>query len=46
MAMAFDGHHFSIMVLLITWVLMLSQGYHVFGTDRTGNSVLVFALKA
>ena len=37
---------FSIMVLLITWVFMLSQGYHVFGTDRTGNSVLVFALKS
>ncbi len=37
---------FSLMVLSITWVLMLSQGYHVFGTDRTGNSVLVFALKS
>lgn len=37
---------FSVMVLSITWVVMLSQGYHVFGTDRTGNSVLVFALKS
>jgi peptide/nickel transport system permease protein len=37
---------FSVMVLAITWVVMLSQGYHVFGTDRTGNSVLVFALKS
>jgi peptide/nickel transport system permease protein len=37
---------FTIMVLVITWVLMLSEYYHVFGTDRTGNSVLVFALKS
>jgi peptide/nickel transport system permease protein len=37
---------FSLLVLSITWVVMLSQGYHVFGTDRTGNSVLVFALKS
>jgi peptide/nickel transport system permease protein len=37
---------FSLLVLSITWVLVLSQGYHVFGTDRTGNSVLVFALKS
>jgi peptide/nickel transport system permease protein len=37
---------FAVMVLCITWVAMLSQGYHVFGTDRTGNSVLVFALKS
>jgi peptide/nickel transport system permease protein len=37
---------FVLMVLSITWVLLLSQGYHVFGTDRTGNSVLVFALKS
>lgn len=37
---------FSIMVLCITWVALLSQGYHVFGTDRTGNSVLVFAMKS
>ena len=41
MAITFAG-----MVLAITWVIMLSQGYHVFGTDRTGNSVLVFALKS
>jgi peptide/nickel transport system permease protein len=34
------------MVLAITWTVVLSQGYHVFGTDRTGNSVLVFALKS
>ncbi len=37
---------FAIMTLVITWVVMLSQAYHVFGTDRTGNSVLVFALKS
>jgi len=37
---------FALLVLSITWVVMLSQGYHVFGTDRTGNSVLVFALKS
>ena len=37
---------FSLLVLSITWVVLLSQGYHVFGTDRTGNSVLVFALKS
>jgi peptide/nickel transport system permease protein len=37
---------FSLLVLSITWVVVLSQGYHVFGTDRTGNSVLVFALKS
>jgi peptide/nickel transport system permease protein len=37
---------FALMVLCITWVAVLSQGYHVFGTDRTGNSVLVFALKS
>lgn len=37
---------FAVLVLSITWVVMLSQGYHVFGTDRTGNSVLVFALKS
>ncbi len=36
----------AVLVLLITWVVTLSQGYHVFGTDRTGNSVLVFALKS
>jgi peptide/nickel transport system permease protein len=37
---------FAVLVLSITWVVTLSQGYHVFGTDRTGNSVLVFALKS
>jgi peptide/nickel transport system permease protein len=37
---------FGVMVLCISWVAMLSQSYHVFGTDRTGNSVLVFALKS
>jgi peptide/nickel transport system permease protein len=37
---------FTLMVLAICWVVVLSQGYHVFGTDRTGNSVLVFALKS
>ena len=36
----------AVMVLTISWVIVLSQGYHVFGTDRTGNSVLVFALKS
>ena len=36
----------TLMVLVIAWVIVLSQGYHVFGTDRTGNSVLVFALKS
>jgi peptide/nickel transport system permease protein len=41
MAITFAG-----MILAITWVIVLSQGYHVFGTDRTGNSVLVFALKS
>ena len=41
MAITFAG-----MVLAITWAIVLSQGYHVFGTDRTGNSVLVFALKS
>jgi peptide/nickel transport system permease protein len=34
------------MVLVVCWVAILSQAYHVFGTDRTGNSVLVFALKS
>ena len=37
---------FVVMALAITWVIVLSQSYHVFGTDRTGNSVLVFALKS
>ena len=37
---------FALMVLAISWIVMLSEGYHVFGTDKTGNSVLVFALKS
>lgn len=37
---------FTLMSLVICWVVFLSQGYHVFGTDRTGNSVLVFAMKS
>ncbi len=37
---------FALMVLVLCWVTQLSQFYHVFGTDRTGNSVLVFALKS
>ena len=37
---------FTLMTLAICWVIFLSQGYHVFGTDRTGNSVLVFAMKS
>ena len=37
---------FTLMSLAICWVVFLSQGYHVFGTDRTGNSVLVFAMKS
>ena len=36
----------SVMTLLIFWLVNLSEAYHVFGTDRTGNSVLVFALKS
>jgi peptide/nickel transport system permease protein len=36
----------SLMTLLIFWLVNLSEVYHVFGTDRTGNSVLVFALKS
>jgi peptide/nickel transport system permease protein len=37
---------FTLMTLAICWVAFLSQCYHVFGTDRTGNSVLVFAMKS
>jgi len=37
---------FTLMTMAICWVVFLSQGYHVFGTDRTGNSVLVFAMKS
>lgn len=36
----------SCMLLVMVWVVVLSQHYHVFGTDRTGNSVLLFALKS
>lgn len=36
----------SLMTLMIFWLVNLSEVYHVFGTDRTGNSVLVFALKS
>lgn len=34
------------LVLAGIWLLVLSQHYHVFGTDRTGNSVLVLSLKS
>lgn len=34
------------LILVCTWVIDLSAVYHVFGTDRTGNSVLVVALKS
>ena len=34
------------MLVVSVWVIALSHHYHVFGTDRTGNSVLVFALKS
>ncbi len=34
------------MLVVIIWVISLSQNYHVFGTDRTDNSVLVIALKS
>jgi len=37
---------FTLMTLAICWVAFLSQGYPAFGTDRTGNSVLVFAMKS
>jgi peptide/nickel transport system permease protein len=36
----------SLMTILIFWLVQLSEVYHVLGTDRTGNSVLVFALKS
>jgi peptide/nickel transport system permease protein len=36
----------GVIVILSFWLFHLSQVYHVFGTDRTGNSVLVFALKS
>ena len=34
------------LILVCAWVMELSAVYHVFGTDRTGNSVLVVALKS
>lgn len=34
------------LVMVCAWVMELSAVYHVFGTDRTGNSVLVVALKS
>jgi peptide/nickel transport system permease protein len=34
------------MLMVWVWIVAVSQNYHVFGTDRTGNSVLVFALKS
>ncbi len=36
----------TLLLLVIAWMLVLSQHYHVLGTDRTGNSVLVMALKS
>ncbi|MEY4013176.1 MAG: Glutathione transport system permease protein GsiD [Pseudomonadota bacterium] len=36
----------SVLVLLVSLMVSLSDGYHVLGTDRTGNSVLVMALKS
>lgn len=36
----------GLITLSVFWLTQLSQVYHVFGTDRTGNSVLVFALKS
>ena len=36
----------SVLLLACGWALVLSQHYHVLGTDRTGNSVLVMALKS
>jgi peptide/nickel transport system permease protein len=36
----------SLLVLVIAWMAALSTHYHVLGTDRTGNSVLVIALKS
>ena len=34
------------LIMVCAWVMELSAVYHVFGTDRTGNSVLVVALKS
>ena len=36
----------SLLTVVIFWLVQMSEVYHVFGTDRTGNSVLVFALKS
>lgn len=36
----------GLMTVVIFWLVQLSEAYHVLGTDRTGNSVLVFALKS
>lgn len=36
----------GVMTVVLFWLVQLSEAYHVFGTDRTGNSVLVFALKS
>jgi peptide/nickel transport system permease protein len=38
----------SVMAVLVGWGVALSwgQGYHVFGTDRTGNDVLYMTLKS
>lgn len=36
----------GLMTVVMFWLVQLSEVYHVFGTDRTGNSVLVFALKS
>lgn len=36
----------SVLTVLVFWLVQLSEVYHVLGTDRTGNSVLVFALKS
>ena len=35
-----------VLVMVCSWAVVLSQHYHVLGTDRTGNSVLVMALKS
>lgn len=36
----------SLLLLLVGITASLSTGYHVFGTDRVGNSVLVIAVKS
>lgn len=35
-----------LLLMACCWAWVLSQHYHVLGTDRTGNSVLVMALKS